>query len=174
MVDTTLPISSSILDTFHSPTGSFSNVVELLPPSITSTPMGQAGPRHGQTTSSDSRHSSASLFASLSFNLPGFPSVGLGSLTPSVPSITGSHHILSTWLPNLLPSRPSTPQLTIDQANSIFGLVFECQALSVRLAKDFQVLSGLEAIHHNSIQGMAHEMLTMGHSAQEAAYAAIL
>ena len=125
-------------------------------------------------TSSDSRHSLALLFASSSFNLPGYPSVGLGSLTPSVPSIAGSHHISSTWPPNLFPSGPSTLQLTIDQVSSIFGLVSECQALGVRLAKDFQVLSGLEAIHHNSIQGMVHETLTLGHSAQEAADMAIL
>ena len=174
MVDTTLPIGSSILDTFNSPTVSLSDVVKLLPPSITSTPLGQAGPRHGWMTSSDSRHSSASLFASSSFNLPGFPSVGLGSLTPSVPSIAGSHHISSTWPPNLLPSGPSTPRLTIDKPNSIFGLVSECQALGVRLAKDFQVLSGLKAIHCNSIQGMVHEMLTLGHSTQEATCVAIL
>ena len=36
------------------------------------------------------------------------------------------------------------------------------------------MLSGLEAIHCNSVQGMAHEMLTLGHSAREAAYVAIL
>ena len=36
------------------------------------------------------------------------------------------------------------------------------------------MLSGLEAIHRNSIQGMAHETLTLGHSAHEATYAAIL
>ena len=36
------------------------------------------------------------------------------------------------------------------------------------------MLSGLEAIHCNSIQGTAHETLTQGHSAHEAAYAAIL
>ena len=36
------------------------------------------------------------------------------------------------------------------------------------------MLSGLEAIHHNSVQGMAYEMLTLGHSACDAAYAAIL
>ena len=100
--------------------------------------------------------------------------MGLGSLTPLVPSITGSHHISSTWPPNSFPSRPSTPWLTIDQANSIFGLVSECQALGIKLAKDFQVLSGLEAIHRNSIQGMAHEMLTLGHSTQETIYMAIL
>ena len=71
-------------------------------------------------------------------------------------------------------SRSSTPLLTIDQANSIFKLAAECQALRVKLAKEFQVLSGLEAMHHNSIQGMAHETLTLGCSAQEAAYSAIL
>ena len=58
--------------------------------------------------------------------------------------------------------------------NSIFSLVSECQVLGVKLAKDFQVLSGLEAIHHNSVQGTVHETLTLGHSVQEAAYTAIL
>ena len=36
------------------------------------------------------------------------------------------------------------------------------------------MLSGLEAIHCNSVQGMVHETLTLGHSACEAAYTAIL
>ena len=174
MVDTTLPIGSSTMDTFRSPMGSLSKVVEPLAPSTTSTPLGKAGPREGRTISSDSRHSSASLFTSSSFNLLGLPSMGLGSLTPSVPSIAGSHHISSTWPPNSFPSGPSTPQLTINQANSIFGLASECQALSVKLAKDFQMLSGLEAIHRNSVQGMVHETLTLGHSAREATYTAIL
>ena len=53
-------------------------------------------------------------------------------------------------------------------------LASECQALGIRFAKDFQMLSGLEAIHRNSIQGTAHEMLTLGHSAREATYTAIL
>ena len=145
------------MDTFRSPMGSLSEVVEPLAPSITSTPLGKAGPREGRTISSNSRHSSASPLASSSFNLPGFPSVGLGSLTPSVPSIAGSHHISNTWPPNSFPSRPSTPRLTINQANSIFSLTSECQVLGVKLAKDFQTLSGLEAIHRNSVQGMAHE-----------------
>ena len=108
------------------------------------------------------------------FNLPGYPAVRLGSLTPFVPSTVSSHHVLSTWPPNLFPSRPSTPWLTIDQANNIFGLASECQALGIRLAKDFQVLSGLEAIHRNSVQETVHEMLTLGHSTWEATYAAIL
>ena len=174
MVNTTLPISSSMFDSFCSPTGSFSDVTEPLPPSITLTPLVQAGPRHGCTTSADSRHSTASLFTSLNFNLPSYPAIGLRSLTPSVPSIAGSHHVSSTWPPSLFPSRPSTPQLTIDQANSIFSLASECQVLSVKLAKEFHVLLGLEAIHCNAIQGTAHETLTMGCSTQEAAYSAIL
>ena len=36
------------------------------------------------------------------------------------------------------------------------------------------MLLGLEAIHRNSIQGMAHETLTLGHSTHEATYVAIL
>ena len=46
--------------------------------------------------------------------------------------------------------------------------------LSIKLAKQFHVLSGLEAMHSNSIQGTAHKTLTLGHSAREAAYLAIL
>ena len=56
----------------------------------------------------------------------------------------------------------------------MYKLAGECQALGIKLAKKFQVLSSLEAIHHNSIQGMVHEMLTMGRSAQEATYIAII
>ena len=174
VVNTTLPISSSMFDGFHSTMGSFSDVTEPLPPFITSTPLGQASLRHGCTTSADSRHSTASLFTSPNFNLPGYPAIRLGSLTPSVCSIAGSHHVLSTWHPSLFTSRPLTPWLTIDQANSIFSPLSECQALSVKLAKEFHVLSGLEAMHHNSIQGTAHKTLTLGCSAREAAYSAIL
>ena len=100
--------------------------------------------------------------------------MGFGSLTPFVPSITGSHHISSTWPPDSFPLDTSALQLTIDQASSIFGLMSECQALGVRLAKDFQMLSGLAAIHRNSVQGTAHEMPAVGHMACEAAYTAIL
>ena len=174
VVNITLPISSSMFDSFRSPTGSFSDMTEPLPPSITLTPLGQAGQRHGHTTSADSRHSSASRFTSPNFNLPGYPAIGLRSLTPSVPSIAGSQHMSSTWPPSLFTSGPSTPWLTIDQANSIFSLASECQALGIKLAKEFHVLPGLEAIHRNSIQGTVHETLTLGHSAQEVTFSAIL
>ena len=81
---------------------------------------------------------------------------------------------MSSTLPAsvLTPGLPS-PHLTIDQANSVYKLATECQELGIKLAKKFQVLSNVEAIHHNSIQGTVHEMLIMGHSAQEAAYLAI-
>ena len=116
----------------------------------------------------------ASIYTSLNFNLPGYPAVGPGNLTPTVPSLAGSHHLLSTWPPGMFTSRPSSLHLTIGQANSIFKLAAECQALSIKLAKDFQVLSGQEAMHRNSIQGMTYETLTLGCSAREAAYSAIL
>ena len=80
----------------------------------------------------------------------------------------------STWPTGMFTSRPSSPHLTIDQTNSIFKLAAECQVLDIKLAKQFQVLSGLEAMHCNSIQGTAHKTLTQRHSALEAAYSAIL
>ena len=116
----------------------------------------------------------ASLYASLGFNLPGQLVAGLGNLTPSIASLTGSHQVSSTWSTGVLTPGLSFPHLSINQANSLYRLVAECQVLGVKLAKKFQVLSGLEAIHCNSIQGMAHEMLTLGRSAQEATYFAII
>ena len=116
----------------------------------------------------------ASIYTSPGFNLPGYPAAGPGNLTPTVPSLAGSHHVSSTWPTSVFTSGPSSPHLTIDQANSIFKLAAECQALGIKLAKQFQVLSGLEAMHRNLIQGMAHETLTLGCSAPEAAYSAIL
>ena len=173
-LNTTLPISSSMFDGLRSPTGSYSDVTELLPPSITLTPFGLAGPRCWQTTSAESRQSMASLYTNLNFHFHRYPAVRPGNLTHSIPSTAGSHHVLSTWPLGMFTPGPSTPRLTIDQANCIFNHVAKCQALGIKLAKEFQVLSGLEAINHNSIQGTVHETLTLGCSAQEATYWAIL
>ena len=161
-LNSTLPISSSMFDSFHSPMGSHSDVTKLQPPSITSTPLGLGAPRQWRTISEESRHLLASLYTSPGFNFPGHLVVGPDNLTPSVPSLAGSHHVSSTWPTGMFTSGPSSPHLTIDQANSLFKLATECQALSAKLAKQFQVLSGLEAMHCNSIQGMVHETLTMG------------
>ena len=173
-LNTTHPVSSSMFDGLCSAMGSYSDVTEPLPPSITLTPLGLAGPRHWQTTSTESRHSMASLYTSPNFNFPGYSAVGPGNLTPSVPSIAGPHHVLSTWPPSMFTPRSLTPCLRIDQANGIFDLAAECQVLGIKLAKEFQVLSGLEAMHCNLIQGTAHETLTLGHSAREATYSVIL
>ena len=145
-LNSTLPISSSAFDGLHSPMESHSDVTEFLPPSITLTPLGLGGPRQWQTTSDESRHSLASIYTSPGFTLPGHPAVGPGNLTPTVPSLAGSHHVLSTWPTSVFTSGPSSPHLTIDQANSIFKLAAECQALGIKLAKQFQVLLGLEAM----------------------------
>ena len=140
------------------------------PPTITSTPLGPAGPRQGQTFSDDSRPSLASLYTSLYFNVPGYLVVGLGNMTPLAPSIAESHHVSSTWLHSVVTPRVPPLCLTIDQTQSVFRLVAECQVLNLKLTKEFQVLLGLEAIHHNSIQVTAHKTLMLGCSAQEAAY----
>ena len=173
-LNSTLPIGSSMFDGLCSPTGSHSDVTELLPPSITSTPLGLGSPRQWKTMSDESRHSLASIYTSPGFNLSRYPAAGPGNITPTVPSLMGSHHVLSTWPASMFTSGPSSPHLTINQANSLFKLATKCQALSIKLAKQFQVLSGLEAMHCNSIQGTVHETLTLGHSAQEATYSAIL
>ena len=173
-LNSTLPISSSGFDGFCSLMGSHSEATELQPLSITSTPLGLGTLRQWQSTSEESRHLLASLYTSPGFNLPGQPVAGLRNLLPSIPSITGFHQVSSTWPTSIFTPGLPSPHLTIDQANSMYKLATECQALGIKLAKKFQVLSGLEAIHHNSIQGMAHEMLTMGQSAQEAAYFAII
>ena len=80
----------------------------------------------------------------------------------------------SSWPASVFTSGPSSPHLTINQTNCLFKLAAKCQALGIKLAKQFQVLLRLEAMHHNSIQGTVHETLTLGCSAQEATYSAIL
>ena len=139
-LNSTLPVSSSTFDNFCSLTGSHTDGTESLSPYITSTPLGLGGPRQWQTTSDESRHLMASVYTSPNFNLPGYPAVGPDNLTPTVPSLAGSHHVSSTWPLGMFTLGPSSPHLTIDQANSIFKLAAECQALGIKLAKEFQVL----------------------------------
>ena len=134
-LNSTLPVSSSAFDSFCSPTGFHSDVTELQPSSITSTPLGLGTPRQWQTTSEESRHSLALFYTSPSFNFPGHPVVGPGNLTPSIPSLAGSHHVSSTWPASMFMSGPSSPHLTIDQANSLFKLATECQALGIKTSK---------------------------------------
>ena len=108
-LNSTLPISSSRFDSFCSLTGSHSNVTELQPPSITSTPLGLGTPQQWRSTSKESRHLLASLYTSPGFNFPGHPVAGPDSLTPSISSLAGSHHISSTWSAGVFTSGPSSP-----------------------------------------------------------------
>ena len=104
----------------------------------------------------------ASLYNSPGSNFRGQPVAGLGNLMPSIPSLAGSHQVSCTWSASVFTPGPSSPQLTVNQANSLYKLAAECQALGIKLAKKFQVLSGLEAMYRNSIQGTVHETLTLG------------
>ena len=173
-LNSTLPVSSSGFDGFRRPMEFQSKATELHPPSITSTPLGLGAPQQWRSVLEESHHLLASLHTSPGSNLPGQPVAGLSNLTPSSPSLAGSHQVSSTWPTGILTPGLSSPHLTIDQANSVYKLAAECQALGIKLTKKFQVLSGLEAIHRNSIQGMAHETLTLGHSAWETTYFAII
>ena len=93
---------------------------------------------------------------------------------PSIPSLAGSRHMSSTWPTSVFTSGPSSPHLNINQANSLYKLATECQAFGIKLAKQFQVLLGLDSMHRNSIQGMVHETLMLWCSAQESTYSAIM
>ena len=108
-LNSTLLISSSAFDGLRSPMGSHSNLTKLLPPSITSTPLGLGSPRQSRTTSDESRHLPTSIYTSPGFNLPGYPVAGPGNLTPTVPSLAGSHHVSSTWPTGMFTSGPSSP-----------------------------------------------------------------
>ena len=44
------------------------------------------------------------------------------------------------------------------------------QAMGTQLAKEFQQLSGLEAMHHATAQATAHETINRGHVERGAAY----
>ena len=49
--------------------------------------------------------------------------------------------------------------LSTEQAAEIYQLAAECQALGSELAKQFQNLSGLEAVHCTAAQATAHESI---------------
>ena len=108
------------------------------------------------------------------FSLPGYLGAGPSNITPIIPSLTVFHQVLSTWPNSAFTPSLTSPQLNINQVNSLFRLATGCQALGVKLAKQFQVLSGLKALHHNSIQGTVQESLTVGCSTREATYSTIL
>ena len=97
-----------------------------------------------------------------SFSYPSPTGAGHSSITPAI-SVAGLQQVTSSmWQP----PRPLSPPLTsamdtlsTGQAVEIYQLAIECQALRVELSKQFQNLSGLEAIHHTVAQATAHETM---------------
>ena len=64
--------------------------------------------------------------------------------------------------------------LSTRQAAEIYQLATECQALGVELAKQFQNLSELEAVHHAVAQATAHETINARCMAHNAAFSAFV
>ena len=110
------------------------------------------------------------------FSYPGPIGAGHSSVTP-VTSVAGLQWVTSSmWqLPGpfspTLP--PATDTLSTGQAAEIYQLATECQALGTELTKQFQNLSGLEAMHHTTTQVTVHETRNAGCMACNAAFSAI-
>ena len=97
----------------------------------------------------------------------------IGSLTPMT-SIAKSQQVTSSrWqLTGSISPLPSQAMdtLSAEQAAEIYQLAVECQALGSKLTKQFQNLSGLEAVHCTAAQAKAHETINMGCMACSAAF----
>ena len=74
---------------------------------------------------------------------------------------TNPHHSLHSH---------SRSQTSAEKAADVYQLTAECQALGSKLAKQFQTLSRLEAMHHTMAQAMAHETVLLGCVACSTAY----
>ena len=97
-----------------------------------------------------------------SFSYSGPAGFCKGGATPMT-SVAGSHHVSSTvWQPPGLTSPPAMQTLNAEQSTEIFNLVAECQALSTKLAEQFQTLSRLKAILRAMAQATAHETINAG------------
>ena len=143
-------------------------------PSSTSTSNKIGSRLHYHSSSTDSSDSMTPLDTLLygSFTDHGSTGMGHGSITPAT-SIAGSQRVTSSmwqlpgpFSPALLPAMDT---LSAEQAAEIYQLATKCQALDPELAKQFQNLSGLEAMH----QAMAHETINVGHMAHNAAFSMI-
>ena len=68
---------------------------------------------------------------------------------------------------------PATDTLNAGQAAEINQLATECQALGAKVAKQFQNLSGLEAMHCATAQATVHETINAGCMAHNATFSII-
>ena len=103
-------------------------------PTSSSIPSKFGPQQHYRSNSTDSRLSTMPLDAGLynSFSFGGTTGFSRGGATPQSPGLT---------------SLPARQTLNAEQSTEIFNLVAECQALSTDLAKQFQKISGLKAMH---------------------------
>ena len=95
-----------------------------------------------------------------SFNIPSDAGMRYSSLTP-VTSIAGLQQVTSSrWHPpapfSSLALQGLDP-LSTEQAAKIYQLTTECQALGSDLAKWFQTICRLKALHHAMAQATAYE-----------------
>ena len=127
------------------------------------------------SVSSNSRHSMTPFEMGLggSFSIPSYAGMHHSSITP-VTSVAGLQQVTSSrWHQSTMFS-PLTPQVTdtlsTEQATKVYQLTAECQALGSKLAKQFQTLSSLEAMHYAVAQATAHETVLLGCVAHSATY----
>ena len=108
-----------------------------------------------------------------SFSVPSYVGVHYSSITP-VTSVAGSQQVTSSGWHQSTSFSPLTPQVTgtlsVEQAAEVYQLTVECWALGSKLAKQFQTLSWLEAMHHAVAQAMAHETVLSGCVAHSTTY----
>ena len=64
--------------------------------------------------------------------------------------------------------------LTTEQSAMVFHLGAKCQAVGTQLAKEFQQLSGVEAMHHAMAQATAHKTINRGHMERGVAYSVLM
>ena len=163
--------SESSCTSYNSPSRSMSELEDhgsFTMPTSSSTPNKLRTQQHYQSSSTNNRLSVTPLdmgiYKSISFYGP--PGCGRDGATPMT-SFAGSHHVSSSiWQPPGLTSPPAMQTLIAEQSTEIFNLVAECQVLSTELSKQFQTISGLEAMHHTA----AHEMINVGWMAWNTAY----
>ena len=144
-------------------------------PTSTSTPNKTRSGPCPHSSSNDSRHSMTPFEIGLykHFTYPSCKGMPCGSVTPTT-SISRSQQVTSSgWQPtgsfSPLPSQ-AMDTLSAEQAAEIYQLAAECQALGSKLTKQFQNLSGLEALHHTAAQAAAHETINGGCIAHSATF----
>ena len=132
-------------------------------PTSSSTPNKSGSQQHYRSSSTDSRLSTMPLDMGLhSFSYSDPTGFCRGEATP-VTSVAGSYHVSSSaWQTPGLTSLPATQTLNVEQSTEVFNLAAECQVLGTDLAKQFQKLSRLEAMHHTVVQATAHKTINLG------------